>query len=272
MAYRKGVLSASEKEFILANASRLTADAIGGKLNRRPDLIRRFIKENYVPLSATGTAESVEATIRKELRESQEWLRLKDEFTPEELVLFEEKYTKTMAQFKGDVLATEETQIMQAIKFEILMSRNLMARQRAIQDIGRIEKQLGAFLRGYPDGIAGMTADERRDLISLEGNLTAARESEMSRTGEYTKLQEQHVRLMKELKGTRDQRIRDVESSKESFLGLLKSLQRREVADRQGREAELVRMAAAREYERLGASHEYEDGTMDRPILSAETL
>jgi hypothetical protein len=78
--------------------------------------------------------------------------------------------------------------------------------------------------------------------------------------------------MMKELKGTRDQRVKVWENSQHSFLGFLRLLSEQEARDKIGREAELFRVAMEREYDRLSAAHIYEDKTVDQPLLTAENV
>jgi hypothetical protein len=108
--------------------------------------------------------------------------------------------------------------------------------------------------------------------LSLETQLQVARKQEQDRTNEYVKLQERLDKLMESLKATRDQRVKQIESSKVSFVEVIKVLNRRDVQEREGRQNELLRMASEVEYERLGRPHRYEDNQEDSPILSADTV
>jgi hypothetical protein len=108
--------------------------------------------------------------------------------------------------------------------------------------------------------------------LNIETQLQAARASEQSHTNEYVKLQERYDNIMKSLKATRDQRVKDIASSRVNFLGLVKMLQQKEMQLREGRAAELMRIAGEKEHKRLGRLHEFEDGSVDRPILSADTV
>ncbi len=272
MPRKRGQLSGEEKEFILAHADKLTAQQMADKLERTVETIAKFVRKYYMPRKNPEHREQAEkVAIRTELRNSEEWTRLKEEFTGKELKLFEEKFIALMSQFRADVLPSEVTQIMQAIKFEILMSRNLMARQKALLDIERLEKMQESIL-GQFNSIADMNQDDRSSLMNLESQLQIAKTAEQSRTVEYVKLQERHGKLMENLKATRDQRVDKIESGKVNMLGLLKMMSRKEIQEPEGREMELMRLATMKEYNRLGQLYAYEDGTVDRPILSPDTV
>ncbi len=117
-----------------------------------------------------------------------------------------------------------------------------------------------------------MQKDERAFSLALDAQLVSARAAEQSKTQDYVKLQERYDQLMKSLKATRDQRVKDAESGKETFLGLIKMLQQRDIQEKEGRQMGLMQLAAAKEYNNLGQLHKYEDGNIDRPILSADTV
>lgn len=274
---KRGRLSREEQQFIHDNAYKLTVDEIAKQMDRTAEMVEEFIKLKVTPPKAAAIPkvdDTEKVVIRQELRNSETWKNLKDEFIGDELKYFEEGYIKLMSQFKGDgeVKASEETQVFQAIKFEILMSRNLKERRRCRDDITRLEKMQEDFLARFKSDPSRMTDDQRDFTINLESQLTAARQGEQFRTNEYVKLQERHDALMKSMKSTRDQRIKQIESSKVSFLSVIKMLTERDVQERESRQMELMKLAGASEYKRLGMPMKYEDGNEDSPILSADTV
>lgn len=266
-----------EYSFILQQTKAgLTSEQIAIQLNRNVETVEKYIRDNYIPPNPEKPIDKNKAEkiqVRQELRSSQKWKRLKEELTDEEIKYVEEEYVNLMTQFKGDVLATEENQILDAVKFQILQSRNLMGRRRALDDIERLEKQRDKFIASKQGGGVEMMSDEDHSfLLNIETQISAAKTAEHSMTGEYVKLQERVDALWRSLKSTRDQRIKQIESSKISFLGLVKALQDRDLQEREGRQTKLMEMAANKEYDRLGEYHEYVDGNADRPILSADTI
>lgn len=271
---KRGRLSQKELAYITKHASSMTYEQIALKLNRTVEVIREAAKLNAPPeaVAKNDGIEEEKVAIRQELRNSESWKRLKDELTTEELVLFEEEYVKLMSQFKGDVLATEEIQIIQAIKFDILMSRNLKARQRALKDISRLEGIQEDLLRKFNGDISSLGDEDKNFIITLETQLQSAKAAEQDRTSEYVKLQDRHESLMKTLKATRDQRIKQIESSKVSFLGFLKMLSERDKQESEGRQLELMKLASETELKRLGRPHKFADGNEDSPILCADTV
>jgi predicted transcriptional regulator len=272
-----GRLSDAAIAFIREHAHDMTVGELAERFERKPETIQKYMKAAIPvprlsePAGTASVPDPERVSIRAELRTSQAWAALKREFTAEELKYFEEEYVKLMSQFRGDVLASEETQIFQAIKFALLMSRNLVERKKTREDIDRLEELQRVFILQNPDPQKWEDSD-RSYAINLEGQLATMRQTEQSRTNEFVKLQERHDNLLKSLKSTRDQRVKVAESSRISFLGVIRSLQERDEAARQGRHLELTKLAGAREYERLGRPHTYEDGSQDSPILSADTV
>ena len=79
--------------------------------------------------------------------------------------------------------------------------------------------------------------------------------------------------MIKDLKGTREQRIKAIEGSKQTFSALIKKIildpDFRHVT---GIEMEKMRLAMDKERERLSEAHTYEDSITDQPFLTPETV
>jgi hypothetical protein len=79
--------------------------------------------------------------------------------------------------------------------------------------------------------------------------------------------------MLREMKGTREQRIKRLEDSKQSFIAWVASLmQDPETLKRYGIEMEKMKMAMEKEKDRLSAYHKYEDGVVDQPFLTPDTV
>jgi hypothetical protein len=270
MPLKRGRLSRAEQDHIRKHAASQSAEQIAARLRREPGTIKIYIRDHLPQAPHVPNPDSERSLIRQELRNSIAWQNLKDEFLPKELSLFEERYVALIEQFREDVLATEENQIMKAIKYEILMSRNLKQRQRALTDIERLERMSTEFWAAVEG--RELTEPERQQAMEMETALQAARAAETAKTTEYVKLEEKHQALMKDLKATRDQRLSRVESGKETFLAVLKRLADEDEAERVGRQMELMRHATEKEFRRLSSPLLYEDGRKDAPLLCAESL
>jgi hypothetical protein len=273
---KRGRLGHDEMNYIRANAHTKSPEDIGAVLDRTAEVVSRFIRDHVSPpksVTAAQAAEAEKVTIRQELRNSEAWKALTEEFFKEELKFFEETYVRLMGQMgREGVLASEETQVFHAVKYEVLMSRNLRQRKVALSDISRLEDIQRDFMSKFTS-VSDMRDRDREYALNLESQVNAARSSEKALTTEYAKLQERHADLFKLLKTTRDQRVKQIETEgKNGFLYVIKELARRDEQERTGRQIELVKMAGQREYERLGQLTAYDDGSADNPILSADTV
>jgi hypothetical protein len=267
--YKKGRLSAKEKDDIRKLSERYTAEEISEKLNRDPETIAAWQKENMPPPNI-APAPVAPAAIKKDLKSSMAWKQLVKQFTPDEIAYFEERFVDLMSQFKDDVWATEQTQIFLLIKIEILMDRNMTQRRRAISDIEGYEEEFEATM-SVP--VEMRDEAEKARLLVLETMLTAARAAEANKTGEFVKLEEKHQALLRDLKSTRDQRLSKVENSRDTFLKIIKDM-----ADNPGKyetEGKFMVMqnrVSEKEKVRLGTPHKFGDNLVDQPILTDETV
>ena len=202
----------------------------------------------------------------KNLRSSKAWKQLKQEMDEEELEYFEEQYVKYMAQFREDVLVTEETQIFLVIRFEVMMHRNAKSKRNSGKEIGRLIRLQADFTDRF-DTSDLMSDADRNYILNLETQIQAAKASEQARSNEFIKLEEKHQGLLKDLKATRDQRITRIESSKETYLSVIKRLQNEEERDLVGGTMETMKMATRKEEDKLTSPHTFADGSQDMPLL-----
>jgi hypothetical protein len=260
---KKGRFSNEEMQFIEQNCEVLSPDAIAVELDRDPDSIRDWIAKK-VGFSAS---QKKEAAVANELKSKPYYKELSYQFAPEELEMFEFHFKKMWSQFKDDVFHTEEMQIIDTIKLEILMNRILKSQQENQTEISANETIVRNEKTRDPD-------QRDMDLImNLERQVAVLRASQETLSKDYKDLQARKATMLKDLKGTREQRIKAIEDSKQTFASLVKQIAtdsefRRNI----GIEMEKMRLAAEKEKERLSEYHTYEDDTVDQPFLTPETL
>lgn len=271
---RKTTVTSDDKEQILNLSKTMGVTEIATLLNKSEAQVKRVIKQSELMLKADRRLASLnekEVEIAKDIKRTKTWQQLTEELSPNELLYYEEKYAQYMAQFKDDVLVTEQTQISLLIKFEIMMHRNAKAKYSAAQEIARLVSMQNDYLSTFPDRSA-MSEQDREYVLSLEAQIQAAKQAEQARSSEFIKLEEKHQALLKDLKATREQRVTRIESSKQSFLAIIKQLQDEENRELMGRHMEIMKHVSSKEMERLGSAHVYEDGNADLPILNADTM
>jgi chromosome segregation ATPase len=110
-------------------------------------------------------------------------------------------------------------------------------------------------------------------VLNLERQLASLRASQEALNRDYRELQSKKASMLREMKGTREQRIKRLEDSKQSFISWVASLiQDPETLKKYGIEMEKMRLAMMKERERLSAFHQYEDGQIDQPFLTPDTV
>lgn len=260
---KKGRFSMEERSFIEANAETLSPSQIAQKLDRDVISIVGWIKAN-VGFSA---AQKAEIEVSNELATKPYYMELEHQFSKEELKLFQFHFRKMWSQFKDDVFHTEEMQIIDTIKLEILMNRILRSQQENQVEIELIERLAREE----------KTVDkDQRDMdliVNYERQVAMLRASQETLSKDYKDLQARKATMLKDLKGTREQRIKAIEDSKQTFASLVKQIAidpsyRKQI----GIEMEKMRLAIDHEKERLAEYYTYEDGQVDQPFLTPETL
>lgn len=258
---KKGRISKDEERIINRLVDSLTVEDIALKLDRDVESIDSFIKRK---LRKNLTNEEVAAF---SLEDRPYWNELTGQFTDEELELFKYHWSRIIAQFKDDVFPTEELQVVDVIKLEILMNRCLKSNKDNLNELNMIDKMIR-------DERAKEKEDRDQDyLMNLERQAAALRASQESLNRDYRELQSKKASMLREMKGTREQRIKRLEDSKQSFTAWIATLmQDPETLKKYGIEMEKMRLAMLKERDRLSSFHKYEDGGIDQPFLTPDTV
>jgi hypothetical protein len=265
MAKKRGQLSLDEEKFIRENIESLSVEEIADALNRNVDPVNRYIDENQL---YDINDKSENEILRRKLRSKTFWneiLRQFDENTGE-LQYFEDTWIGLIKQFREDVLPAEELQIKQFITIDILINRSMKERKRHISETEKLQKLVDKEYEKLED---------QRDipkLANLEAQLSFARNSIASYTNEYTKLLNEQQKISKDLKATREQRIKRIEDGKSSWVGLIRMLEDEAIREKEGREMEILAMATQKAKNELYDYHEYADRRVDSPILSPDSI
>jgi hypothetical protein len=261
MSLRKGRISLEEDRIIKENLE-TPIEELAKRLNRSKESLIEYIKRKY---GVDPTSEDIGAYV---FRSRPFYKQLKEQFTLDELELFEYHWNKTIEQFNRDIPPTEELQIIDLIKLEVLCNRCLITNRRNLNEISVLEAQLKVFeskIMPAPDEIEAAAMTER--------NLAGLRAAQEAINKDYRELLAKKMAILKDMKATREQRVKRIEDSKESFTAWVASLMTdHEKLKRYGVEMELMRLAALKEKERLGAYHQYIDKQVDQPFLNCDTV
>jgi hypothetical protein len=156
--------------------------------------------------------------------------------------------------------------IKDLIMAEILANRALKERRRMMMEISELERQL--------DTEQEKDREERNEAIeaSLQTQVTALIAAMPTLTTEHEKHAIRADKKLEHLKATRSARFRQIEESRKNFFELVKELDTRHSRERDGRWMELMRQGGDKVVESWGEFHEYADNTVDRPLLTPETV
>ena len=265
MAKKRGQLSLDEEKFITNNINILSLEEIAESLNRNVDPVKRYVDENKL-YSLDDKSEN--EILKRKLRSKTFWGEIVRQFDEDtgELSYFEDTWVSLIKQFREDVLPAEELQIKQFITIDILINRSMKERKRHISETEKLQKCVD---KEYEK------PEDQRDipkLTNLETQLSFARNSIASYTNEFTKLLNEQQKISKDLKATRDQRIKRIEDGKSSWVGLIRMLEDEQIREKEGREMEILAMATDKSKKTLYGYHQYSDNKVDCPILNPEAL
>ncbi|NDB58698.1 hypothetical protein EB001_09650 [bacterium] len=262
MAKKRGQLSLDEEKFITDNVGDLSAEQIASALNRNVDPINRYIDEQQL-YSLHDKSEN--EILKRKLHSKTFWNEIVRQFDEDsgELEYFEDTWVGLIKQFREDVLPAEELQIKQFITIDILINRSMKERKRHISETEKLQKLVD---KEYDKS---ETDRDIPKLANLETQLSFARNSIASYTNEYTKLLNEQQKISKDLKATREQRIKRIEDGKSSWVGLIRMLEDEDIREKEGREMEILAMATEKAKQNLYEYHQYADHKVDSPILNS---
>lgn len=267
MSKKRGQLSLEEEKFIRANVDKLDAQEIADHLNRNKAPITKYINRNNL-LASNDTEERDLTYLKHRLHKKTFWHEIVRQFDEAsgELEYFENTWIGLIKQFREDVLPAEELQLKQFITIDILINRSMKERKRHIAETEKLQRKVD---KEYE------LPEVERDiakLTNLETQLSFSRNSIASYTNEYTKLLSEQQKISKDLKATREQRIKRIEDGKSSWTGLIRMLEDEEIREREGRQMEILSMSTEQNKKDLMEYHEYQDGEVDLPILTPESI
>lgn len=267
MTTKRGRMSKYEIQFITDNTHNMDYLALAKALNRRPDSVRAYMEDKLglvISLAMDTSPVSLKA-VQYDIETEEFWPIILKQFDDEELIIFRYQWNKIYKQFGGDVLPTEELQIIDIIKLEVLMNRNLKEQRDSKTGIEELEHEILITKEQEPV--------DKMWLASLQQQLGFFRTAQTTMGKDYRELLDRKEKQFKAIKGTRNQRLDRIENSNESFLQWMSEIidnpQRRKQL---GIRMEKMRLAVLDEKIRLAAYHKYEDGNVDQPLLSHETV
>lgn len=256
---KQGRFTKDELEFIYRNMGTMSSEAIATALNRRKQKVEEAIARETDNIRQP--AEVVAAT-----KKSKAWDMLEAELTADEIKIFGEEYSRLVSQFHENITPSEEMQLMDVVKFQILISRVLAMQQSTIKRINKLQETLREIEKRND---LSTNEEMARQYKELHAELNFADKSLTVKTKDLVDLQKQKESILESLKITRNQRIKNLQEAGK-FLGLLEELRQIKNQEEESRHFELIKRAAARTKEELQSPHKYVTGEVDCPLLTPE--
>ena len=267
---KRGPMARKEREYLERMHGRMTVEQMALKLRRSPEQVEKCLAELG---QGTGVVPAV-ASAAAAITSRPEWKNLTKKFREDELEFFAYRFNQLTAQFGvDDILQTEEMQIFQIIELEI-MDNATMAERKLLAEQQRIcHDDLELNYDKLRKTSEATDAYERltKTIQDLERRYASLAQQLKENGGRHDSYLMRINNVLKDLKGTREQRVKSIETGKTSFVGLLKMLQDEDRRNAVGMELAVHQAAEAKEQVRLSQLHTYMDGISDQPILTAET-
>lgn len=256
--YKTGRWSKIELQFISDNYKSMTIDELSTHLNRPPEKISELVGELHIP----DDVRQSELNIRR----TNEWKHISQQLTPDEQETFLYHWREIINQFKADITHTERMQIIDIVRTEVLINRalkRLYEVQCKIEDNDKQLKQLEFAESKDIDKIVRLKEVQSNMLTSV-----AAMQKE------HQSLTERKQSILRDIKGTRDQRKKRIEDDSKATLKdwVITMIQNPDVRRDLGIEIEKFRHAVNVEYERLSDYIEYADGKVEQPVLNSDSV
>lgn len=253
---KTGRLTREEQKYIVDNYELKSPTEIADALDRRVQSILDFI-ENLPNKKAHSVVDGVKTRPF--------WKELEKQFDAGEMEHFADEFAGFIKQFEGEILHSEEIQIVDAVRIGILANRCLREERALLNTIEYSEMELKKEKMKVAPDLSYME--------ELNHNILVNRQLQDKASSRYNDFIKAKLNSLDKLKATRDKR-EDARNSayKTSFKDWIKRL----VDDRSTREElgmvmERGRIAADTEYKRLTQLHQYIDKKIDIPILNSES-
>lgn len=260
---KTGRLSKEDIAYLSANATK-PVEILAAELQRTPEIISKYIRLNAGEKAkdAFGADE-----IELNLQNLPFWTDIVLQFDSDEQnkILFD--WNKMVDQFMSDVMYSEQIQIIDMIKFDVLMNRSLKEKRAIVEQIKRIEELVEDEMQKDQD------ERDTMEIINMEQSIANLRAGQEVSNKVYKDLNVEKQKLFKDLKATRDARLKVLENTKENFPQWLQKLMKdRHMQKTLGTRLAKITLAKEQERKRLGEYHTYEDGMVDRPFLTPDVV
>jgi len=203
---------------------------------------------------------------RDQFKKTHLFTELKEQLHAKEIKKYLEEYGVVCCQFE-DIVSTEFFQIDDFLKHRILIGREMKLMKDLQDEVDEVAKWIS--MHPIDDDSTPEERREHSEQYVKWGNLINALKDAKKR---YDNLAQERQKISQNLAATRKDRLEELRGGKESFLSLVVSLQQSEKErKKQGKYAELTRLAAKDSLKKLREPAEFPDGTIDPVIIDGGT-
>ena len=263
---KKGKFSLKDEEFIFNNVADLSIQEMADALNRTEETVKNFVDKHNLAAKNTSEDEKHRLRLLEKLKNSPYYTWIVKQLDEDEVKYFTESWISFMQQLNEDVLWTEELDIKEMIKLDIMLSRCSKNRKNVEELYYKTELDLDKEL--------SLDKDSRdQDMIArLEVRLNGCQKALDDYTKETATLLQEVDKISKRLKTNRNERVKKIETANSSWAGYLRALEDDKFRLNEGREMELMRLAKDKAKQELSQYHTYIDGEVEQPFLTPDTV
>ncbi len=192
---------------------------------------------------------------------------LQQQFSEAEVDIYLEEYARICCQFE-DIVVSEFFQIDKYLKHRILINRQLILTKTLQKEIDELVLWLSENPISEDDSM-----DQKKKKIDAINRLDSKHNKLEQANERYGKLVKEEETMSKSLNATRKDRMDQLAGGKENFFNLVIAMQHsEEERNRQGKYAELTKIAAEDVGCELRKPVEFPDGTTDTVITDHESV
>jgi len=258
---KRGKMSQQERELIASQHDTKSVEEIARQLNRSQDFVRKAI----AALPTVERAEEQGDWISR-LRVSSFWAEIRKGLMGSEVGYFEKAWASYNDQFGSatDILATDELMIKDLVMLDIFSNRCMIEQANVIRRIEDLERRIER------EEEKDFDAQDTVSLGSWRTQHSSLLAAKVTLSKQHMEYQQRKDAKLRDLKGSRDQRFKQIEESRRNIFELIKDLDKRKKRQQEGILAGKVKEAANRVRQDWNQLHEFEDGEVDKPFLSPE--
>jgi hypothetical protein len=257
---KRGKISKVDRQYVIDHMGAKSAEEIAGQLNRSPEFVQKLINQ-----LAVTTDKGVEDATLAALHNAYYWPVLQKQLIGDELRYFERAWMALSEQFsQHGIMASDETSIKDLIMHEVHYNRAVTKKTQHIRDIDELEdlidREMEVDIDARDVGSLSTWEQQRSALIAAMDSLT-------SEALEYQKKKDEKL---KQLKATRESRLKNAEQSKSNFWALMREMNSPDMLKSWMEYTQKMHLGANIVRLEWGEMIEFEDGKYDKPFLSPE--